>query len=591
MKTALVVSPFASLPRDAGHRRRVYQMTRLLADAGYRLTFLLLAFEDDWAWGHDVAIADGMRRQWDELIVVHAGPQVGCPPVHGARHELDEWWDSGLEAALSNLLAKRFFDVVVVHNVWLSKAFDFVHPATTKVLETHDLFWLRPDAFARIGVAPDFFVPEREAEMFGIGRADIAVTIQEAEARALLALTPTRVVNVPFYEPTLDDAPLPRRVKPLREDRVSFGMLASANPFNIHGLNALCAALEREVAASFAPVELVVGGRVGRHLRTSLGVINLGHVADERGFYEHMDFAVLPVFEGTGFKIKTADALALGLPVLAATHAAAGTRLDRSCIHATPESMAAEMVDIALRRPGFGLALAAAAAARDDLRARAATGEGNLLGVIVRHKPPVAVDLRGAGPLRLQASIGLVREMSARNRVRLTLDAETYVMIAKVLPPAVDPVLTSDTAQPHPLFCGHDDFFIALNPNLVWDPAALRHREAWLAGRAPHPSGMLILGNAPGGTRHLSRGRRITSVDVLDMPAVEAALMRLLHAPAEDDEIVWAATGHDSLRSFVMSLCLLRNIPFRGQMDGVAELPAQLPSTVSRELNPEPAQA
>ncbi len=580
MKAALVISPFASLPRDAGHRRRVYQMTRLLADAGYQLTFVLLAFEDEWAWGHDIAVADGMRRQWDELIVVHAGPQVGRPPADGERHGLDEWWDAALEATLGNLLSKRFFDVAVVHNVWLSKAFDFVHPATTKVLETHDLFWTRPAAFVRIGAAPDFFVPEEEAELFGIARADIAVTIQEADAHALLARTPRRVVNVPFYEPTLDDAPLPRRLGPLREDRVSFGMLASANPFNIHGLNALCAALLDEVSASFAPVELVVGGRVGQHLRTPLNVLRLGHVADERGFYERVDFAVLPVFEGTGFKIKTADALALGLPVLAASHAAAGTRLDRSVVYAMPRDMAAGMADIALRRLGFGAALAAAGVARDDLRARAAAGEGNLLGVIARHKPPIVVDLRGAGALRLQASIGLVREMSSRHRVRLVLDKEVHAMIARILPLAVDAELKSDTS---PL----DDALPPLHANLAWDPAAIRLRDAWAEGGRRHPPGMLILADAPGGTRTLSRGRCLISVDVSDSAAIEAALMRLLHAPAERDEVVWAATGHDALRSFVLSLCMLRDIPFRGMLDGIAELPMRLPSTISRELNRE----
>jgi len=580
VKSALVISPFASLPRDAGHRRRVYQMTRLLSDAGYRLTFLLLAFEDDWAWGYDVAVADGMRRQWDELIVVHAGPQVGRRPADGARHGLDEWWDGGLEAALANMTAKRFFDVAVVHNVWLSKAFDFVHPATTKVLETHDLFWTRPGAFARIGAAPDFFLPDEEAELFGIARADIAVTIQEADARVLLALTPRRVVNVPFYEPTLDDAPLPRRLTPLREDRISFGMLASANPFNIHGLNALCAALLEEIGASFAPVELVVGGRVGQHLRTPLNVLRLGHIADERGFYQRVDMAVLPVFEGTGFKVKTADALALGLPVLAATHAAGGTRLDRSLVYATPEALAAGMADIALRRPGFGPALAATATARDDLRARAAAGEGNLLGAIARHKSPIVVDLRGAGPLRLQASLGLTREMSSRHRVRLVLDADVLALIAKVLPLAVEAAPASDT---RPL----DDTLPPLRPNLAWDPAALRLREAWAEGRPRHSAGMLILGDAPGGTRALSRGRCVTSVDVSDRDAVEAALMGLLHAPAEPDEIVWAAAGHDALRGFVLSLCLLRHIPFRGMLDGVAELPALLPSTAARELGRE----
>jgi len=582
VKTALVVSPFASLPRDAGHRRRVYQTTRLLADAGYRLTFLLLAFEDDWAWGHDFAAADAMRRQWDELVVVHAGPQVGRPPRNAMRHELDEWWDNGLEAALSNLLSKRFFDVAVVHNVWLSKAFDFVHPATTKVLETHDLFWLRPDAFARIGQAPDFFVPDQAAELFGIGRADVAVTIQEAEARVLLGLTPRRVVNVPFYEPTLDDAPLPRRMRPLHEDRVSFGMLGSANPFNIHGLNALCAALESEVASSFAPIELVVGGGVGRHLRTRLNVICLGRVADERGFYEQVDYAVLPVFEGTGFKIKTADALALGLPVLASTHAASGTRLDRSLICASPEEMAIRMADIALRRPGLNQALDAVGTARDELRARAAQGEGNLLGVIARLKPAVSVDLRGAGPLRLQAELGRVRELSGRHRVTLALDQPVFARIATALPPSVDPVLTCESLPA-------SDGLPALSTCLTWDPAAVRLREAWGAGEPPHAPGMLVLADMAGSVRTLSRGRRVTTVAVTDRAVVEIALMRLLHGAMEGDEIVWATTGHAALRSFVLSLCLLRGIPFRGMMDGVAELPTRLPATLARELNPEMA--
>jgi len=173
-----------------------------------------------------------------------------------------------------------------------------------------------------------------------------------------------------------------------------------------------------------------------------------------------------------------------------------------------------------------------------------------------------------------------VREMSSRHRVRLVLDKEVHAMIARILPLAVDAELKSDTS---PL----DDALPPLHANLAWDPAAIRLRDAWAEGRRRHPPGMLILADAPGGTRTLSRGRCLTSVDVSDSAAVEAALMRLLHAPAKRDEVVWAATGHDALRSFVLSLCLLRGIPFRGMLDGVAELPMQLPSTISRELNRE----
>jgi hypothetical protein len=379
---ALVVSPFASTPRDAGHRRRVWQMTRLLADAGYAVTFLLFAFEDDWAWAHDGEALAAMRAEWDEALVVYAGAQVGRPPRRGATHGLDEWWDPALEAALINLGARRFFDVVVVHNVWLSKAFDFVHRASAKVLETHDLFWKREAAFSAIGAAPSFFTIDRDSELFGIGRADVVVTIQEHEASELLGLTPRRVVNVPFYDRTLEGDVAPAALR--RPDKVSFGFLGSANPFNSHGLNALLACLEVQVALNFAPVDVVIGGGVGASVSTRLPVRRLGRVPSERGFYDAVDYAIAPVFAGTGFKVKTADALALARPLLVAAHAARGLAIDRALICDTPEQMAARMAELSLRRRDPRAMQAMVLRAREALRARAESGEASLLRAIAR---------------------------------------------------------------------------------------------------------------------------------------------------------------------------------------------------------------
>jgi hypothetical protein len=593
---ALVVSPFASVPRDAGHRRRVHQMTRLLADNGYAVTFLLLAFEDDWAWAHDPELHAELRAAWEDVIVVHAGDHVGRPPRDGVAHGLDEWWEPALEATLANLATRRFFDVVVVHNVWLSKAFDFVHPATTKVLETHDLFWKRADAFARMGLPPAFFVTGRDAELFGLGRADIVVTIQGAEGRELLAQTERRVVNVPFYDDALHAEADPRRAGFAHAGKVSFGFLASANPFNIHGANCLLAALEREIAESFAPVEIVVGGTVGAHLRTILPLRRLGRVPDERGFYAGVDYAIAPVFAGTGFKIKTADALALGRPLLAARHAAEGVALDPSLVFATPEEMATAMARIALRRPDPHRAASHVRRARDTLRAHASRGGADLLRAIATAPAPAVIDLRDVaadtarGVLRLQAWLGAMRVMAERRPVVLVLPQSVRLRVARLLPPGVRAIAAGEMdacLARWPRAVPVDGAAAPpLHPNLLWEGAALRLREGWAEtseGRADlaDPARLVIL-RAGAVPARFGAGPGIAMVDASDPDAVARVRLRLLIAP-EGMEIVCADAPPEVARS-LLDICTLRGRPFHGAPDDAALVSGAPPAACLSEL-------
>ncbi len=620
-RSALVISPFATAPCDAGHRRRTSQMTRLLAEAGYRVTFLLFGFEDSWAWGHDEAAMDAMRAEWGEVVVVHAGQHVARPPADGTRHALDEWWDPALEAALANIAARRCFDVVVVHNVWLSKAFDFVHPASVKVLETHDLFWKREAAFAAIGAPASFFAIDRDSELFGLARADILVTIQEGDARELLAHSDRRVVNVPFYDRGLEAAAGPPEAARLRHGaKTSFGVLASANPFNAHGVNALAAAVEAEVARSFAPVELVVGGGVGASVRSALPVKCLGPVASERAFYAAVDYAVAPVFAGTGFKIKTGDALALGGPLLAASHAAEGTALDRSLVFDTPEAMAAAMAAIALRRPDPRPAQASVHRARDALRSAADAGARNLLRAVARHKPVLVVDLHDTdierSALKLQGWTGMARELAAARTIFILPDA-IRALVGTLLPPAVRALTfaeyevagaelwpnrrvidATDAGARRPSDHRDDRWSMAadtlsppgalselplLHPNVLWEPAAQRLRQAWAATPAARAArfapGLLFLRPAAGPNRL----RDARFLDSADAPAVGAALMRLLCDPGAVS-VVASGAAAPQVRRMARDVCAVAGIPFRGLVDGAALAPPHRPAAAARDI-------
>ena len=568
-------------------------MTQLLTACGYGVTFLLLAFEDEWAWNHDPDLLAEMRAAWDDVIVVHAGDHVGRPPSGGTAHQLDEWWDNTLQTTLANLATRRFFDVVVVHNVWLTKAFDFVHPGATKVLETHDLFWKRPDAFARLGLPPAFFVTDRASELFGLARADIVVTIQSAEARELLELTPRRVVNVPFYDGALHDAADPAPAAFAHAEKVSFGFLASANPFNIHGVNALLAALEHEIGENFAPVEIVVGGMVGQHIRTSLPIKRLGRVATERGFYAGVDYAIAPVFEGTGFKIKTADALALARPLLASTHAADGTGLDASLVCESAAEMARRMAGIALRRSDPGRAQTHVRRARDRLRMQTADGEANLMRAIAIARSPLTIDLRhvsaetAPGAWLLQSWLGVVRVLGERRPVLLVLPQSARLRLAKLLPPGVRAIAAGETDACRAFWprCVEIDAACVASPpphpNLLWEGAALRARAIWAETRdgteaLNDRASLLILRSGP--PARFRAHCETAIIDTTDGAAVARTLLRLLVAPPPGAEIVCAAAP-PVVRQAFLDVCALRGLPFHGMVDDAALAPARLPAT------------
>ena len=627
-KTALVVSPFASWPADVGHRRRVAQTTALLRDAGYRVTFLLYAFEGGWYWRRQLRDFDEMRRQWDEVLVVQANRAVGMPPREGGFHALDEWWSEELEATLNNLFRHRHIDVMVVHNVWLSKALTLAPRATTTVLETHDLFWKRRALLDRIGIGHDFYEPEQAGEIFGIDRAQIAVAIQERDARELMPLVKPQLVTLPFHDPAMErTAATSPRPGYLHPDKVTFGFLGSAHTYNVTGMQAVLDALEDRVARSFAPVDILLGGTADAKLKTRLPARRLGRVPDEAGFYAACDIALAPTFEGTGFKIKVADMLALGLPALVARHSAIGTALGGEAVMDTPEEMAEVMVRIALTRPPLSGLRRTADRAHEDLRRRTATGTHNFFRVLHTIKPCLVVDLSGyepgQGTLPLISYFSLLRHLPAHAFTHVVLHPDVVALLEPVLPIGVRALLREDmadftTCYPYRVLVdtdgasaawftpGPDDRVVRddrwswlgqghadatpdspafplplLYPDVSWDPGVEALRKAWraLPGTARMPEGTerIVFVDwldpvAP--SPAVSLRRALWLVNLRDSAAAEAAVMALLDAREQTLEVIWASTMQPVLRGIVMEAAVSRRHRVSGLLDGCFMGPA-----------------
>jgi hypothetical protein len=356
-RRVLVLSPFATAPLDAGQRRRAFQSTSYFKSLGYEITFLLYAFEGDWYWRSQDAVLATMRKQWSDVRVIHSDRQVGQPPKHGDRHQLDEWWDPTIGEILKRTFEFEDFDIAVVHNVWLSRAFDFIPNRVVKMLETHDVFFQRLDVYKNFGVLDRFFLVDQKTELDGIRRSDISITIKSEEETLLKTIDKNlKVVTVPYgpIEWKSGDERVAATTY-VHKSKVVFGFLGGPHAYNISGLVALISALNVVLSRTLAPVELVIGGSVCSALKFQISEYSfqprlLGYIESEQAFYDSVDVAVVPVFFGTGFKVKVSEILEISKPILCARHASEGSMLPNFAICDSPMELAERMSEIAFDR-------------------------------------------------------------------------------------------------------------------------------------------------------------------------------------------------------------------------------------------------
>ncbi|WP_216899885.1 glycosyltransferase family 4 protein [Synechococcus sp. CCY 9618] len=353
---ALVLSPFATHPLDAGQRKRAFQTTKLLQDLGFRITFLHYAFETRWYWGHNEDDDMVLRQQWGDVLHFYGHKGVGMEPKDGPSHALDEWWDQDLGGYLENLFCKRRFDLFVVHNVWLSKAFDHAPETCVKALETHDVFSARAEQFRATGVSPEFFSCSVEDEVFGLNRADLLIAIKEEDAAWYThqKLKPSiSVLTLPYLDPEVSSFSVKEGASGgyLHPAKVRFGMIGSDIHFNRIAIENLIRELDKLVRETYAPVEVVLAGSICRSVADHTGLVTkLGFVKEVSDFYDTVDAVVVPMLNGTGVKIKSVEAIRYKKPVLLTEHSAEGTY--HQGIHARNlHQMAERMVAIALLRP------------------------------------------------------------------------------------------------------------------------------------------------------------------------------------------------------------------------------------------------
>ena len=390
----LILSPFAFEPADAGHRRRVAQSLNFFSDAN--ITFLLYAFEGAWQHVYQHDLVKSMTDTVQQLLVFKARPDIGASPVNLLSHQLDEWYDQDLESYLKNILKFRTFDVIVVHNVWMSKYLDLFRFRTVKIIEAHDIFSERAKEFIACGAEPEFFYTSTKDEVFGYNRSDIVISIQEQDEKWIVDRCSAKAVTVSYVPSRRPSVPFTANRKYINPGKVTFGFIGLSHVFNIAGMRKLLEVLQEEIGMTLAPIELLIAGSVCNQLQDMRAGFwkALGWVPDEDAFVGQCDIMIVPIDNGTGFKVKVADSLCLGKPLIATEHAVIGVpKTSKIWVMANVEQVAKAMVQIAFNRPSLDDLVKSAYASAVNLEHNFEFGKARLERAIRARQLTFALDL------------------------------------------------------------------------------------------------------------------------------------------------------------------------------------------------------
>lgn len=348
----LMISPVPTHPSIAGNRARILTLADGLTTAGHELHFAWAALEE----GDRIAMRKHFDGRFIELIYRQPKTVSGFSARfrrgvlrrigHASAHVwgVDDWYDSGLTDQLLALQTQHNFEAIFVEYVFLSKALEVFPADVVKIIDTHDRFADRHLHYLQAGKQPEWFATTQAGERKGLARADVAVAIQDSEARLFAATLPehTRVTTVGHL---LD---MSQSVLMANVPRAIF--VASANSINVDAANNFIVNALPLIRTDLPNFEFWLAGDVCRDALDAPGVHKIGRVDSVAHTYAQGALAVNPVCMGTGLNIKTMECLALGVPLVATESGSRGLEnLRGRAFLAVPDNDAAAMAASVIR--------------------------------------------------------------------------------------------------------------------------------------------------------------------------------------------------------------------------------------------------
>ncbi|MEE7459885.1 hypothetical protein MFUR16E_00230 [Methylobacterium fujisawaense] len=430
--TVLIVAPMPAAPVSAGNRRRLVATSEALRRGGFAIDLAYFQHEDQIyrRFGqHPPTDSAAMAAAFDRVFQIPAATTVPLKTwTEGFR--IDDWCPPEVMEFVD-----WYFSLnpdtcaIVVNYVFLSRCLESVPDGVLRIIDTHDRFADRHLQYRPFRAEPNFFYTDRASEAIGLSRADMIVAIQSVEADYFRGLVDRAVYLLPpvFAEPAKFRAP----------GRLArFGFIGHGNDPNLFSISKFAHAW----AASWRPdlPVLVIAGEICGSLNglDLPGVQLAGYVDAVETFYAGVDAVVAPMLMGSGLKMKVAEALSLGRPVIGTRIAFEGFDTDHPAhrLDGVADTVAA------IRRlhddpDGLGILTAACADLLARYNAKATTCEAAWLNAIPRRSARAAGSLAARAPdVSTTVGAGIIVREERSLRSLPTADEDGGILVATEKP-------------------------------------------------------------------------------------------------------------------------------------------------------------
>ncbi len=320
MKKILVISQSYTPPVYAGNQKCILEYCELLKNLGAEVSLLYLQGhkkidKDDLRilksyWGDSLYI---YRRKLSLEIPVRLAGKLRSPFTDF--NFLDEKYPFGLTSFVRKLQKKHRFDIIIINYLTLSRLF-LADLQCKKVLFTHDCFTFKNQRL-KSGKTLINLKPNDEAK--ALRRCDTILSIQDNESTLFRYLYPDGDIKTVYSifptHPAVATAP---------GNNILF--FSGDSKLNVNGITRFIEQAFPLILENAPDTKLIIAGNICNKLKnlSHPNITMQGRIQNVDNFYNQGNIVINPVYQGTGLKIKTLEALSYGKAVVVHPHSTEG---------------------------------------------------------------------------------------------------------------------------------------------------------------------------------------------------------------------------------------------------------------------------
>ncbi|MCM1501093.1 MAG: glycosyltransferase [Bacteroidales bacterium] len=324
MKKILVAADMTTHPCIGGNNQCVMQYVKCLKQLGFDVYYLLIGTH-----GQSKESVDETLAYWGDHIFYYKTPkwQFFLQRIYkrlvrkAYPNNIDFYYPCGLNSYVNDLHSKYDFTGLIVNYIWESRLAFCNIPI--RAIYTHDVFAFRDE---RMCAGSDWHHYSVEEEAKAIRRFPHVLAIQDVERDYFKFLAPKSKVLSVYSGFTFVDQPV------CGNKNILF--FSGRGKLNIEAITKFINEVFPLVLERDSDIHLLLGGQIcSCFTREELhpNIELKGSYESPDDFYGLGDIVINPVFEGSGLKIKTFEAIAHGKVTIVDPHSAVGIyKLEKS---------------------------------------------------------------------------------------------------------------------------------------------------------------------------------------------------------------------------------------------------------------------